>query len=114
MKGSLMKLLISLVCTGVLSFCNLAFSEHFTVSSANDYPYRNLIDRTDDVKVFYTETSKGFNCRVEVKLDNMKWVSVEKKMNKELFSDSPLSNCLSREVAEQMLLQSFLQFGRGL
>jgi hypothetical protein len=47
-------------------------------------------------------------------LGGMKWVSVEKKINKELINNELLSNCLSKETAEQILLQTYLQFGRGL
>jgi len=98
----------------MLLFCNSTFAEQLTVDTALNYPYKNLINRTDDVKIFYTTNNDNLTCRVEIKLDKMKWASVEKKINKTFFYHDPLTNCLSKESAEQILLQSFLQFGRGL
>ena len=72
MKKTLIKLLGVIACTSVLLFCDLAFSEHVTINVASDYPYRNLINRTDDVKVLYIENNDKFSCRVEVLLDNRK------------------------------------------
>lgn len=114
MKGLLKKSLQNIAYASVLLFCNLAIAEQLTVNVANNYPYKNLINRTDDVKIIYITNNKSFVCRVEVILGNMKWASVEKKISKEFFNNDPLSYCLSRELAEKILLQSSLQFGRGL
>jgi len=100
--------------TSVFLFCNLTVAEQVTVSVANKYPYKNLMGRTDDVKVFYTTNDKVFTCRVVVRLDNMKWTSVEKQISKQLFNNDPLSNCLSKDSAKRILTQTFIQFGQGL
>ncbi|WOH37264.1 hypothetical protein RI844_18175 [Thalassotalea fonticola] len=98
----------------IFLFLNLANAEHITVDTANKYPYNDLINRTDDVKVFYTNNDEKFSCKVEIVLDKMKWVSTEKKISKEFFYNDPLSNCLSRDKAKQILFQTFLEFGQGL
>jgi hypothetical protein len=109
-----MQLLKYIVITSILIVCNLACAEGLTVAEAKSYPYRNLIDRTDSVKIFYTTNDGEQSCRVEVALDKMKWISVKAVVKQDVFSEDKLSNCLSRGAAEQILFQTFLQFGRGL
>lgn len=114
MKEKLLKLLKNILITSVLLNSNLAKAADFTVNSANNYPYKNLVERTDAVKVFYTNNGGEQRCRVEVILKSMKWVSAEKKIDEGVFNKNKLSNCLPIKKAEQILLQTFLQFGRGL
>ncbi|AAZ27769.1 hypothetical protein [Colwellia psychrerythraea] len=114
MNDSLVKSFKTMYLTSVFLFCNLAGAEHFTVDRAENYPYKNLINRTDSLKVFYIMNGESFSCKVEAVLDNMMWVSPEKKISKELFYNDPLSNCLSREKAKQILSQTVLEFGQGL
>jgi len=114
MKKTLMKFIKNTAVISTLIFCQLANAEHIIVDMANNYPYKNLISRTDAVKVFYITNDGNRHCRVEVVLDKMKWTSADKEISKEAFNHEVLSNCLSREAAEQILFQTFLQFGRGL
>ncbi|MEW6998912.1 hypothetical protein AADZ86_14605 [Colwelliaceae bacterium BS250] len=114
MNEILTKLLNGMVFVSLLAFCNIAAAESITVHTANNYPYDNLINRTHQVKVFYTNSDKKMSCRVEVVLDEMKWTSAEMKINQKFSNNDLLSNCLSREAAEQILFQTFVQFGRGL
>ena len=114
MKKTLIHLTNIIALASIFLFVNLANAESITVHTANSYPYENLINRTHQVKVFYITNDENISCRVEVALDGMKWTSVEKNINKELFTPNILSNCLSKEAAEQILFQTFIQFGRGL
>jgi len=114
MKKTLAKSLKTIIFTAYLLLNNLAYAEHITVDSANNYPYKNLIKRTNDVKIFYIENDKSLTCRVEIVLDKMKWTSVEKKIKKNRVNSMLLSDCLPRKTAEEILLQTFLQFGQGL
>jgi len=91
-----------------------ANAEHFTIDSADNYPYKSLVERSNKVKVFYISNDENISCRVEVVLAKMTWSSTEKEISKELFNDNQLSNCLSKEAAKRILSQTFLQFGRGL
>ncbi len=97
-----------------LFLSSIANAQHFTVSNAADYPYKNLVNRTDQVKVFYTTNKQNISCRVEVELDKMTWSSAEKTILSEPSTNELLVNCLSRETAKQILTQTFLQFGQGL
>lgn len=98
----------------VFLFCNIVSAEKIQVDSAKDYPYKELINRAKIVNVFYIKNNGVISCKVEVVLEKTKFTSVEIKINKALYMNDVLSNCLSKETAKQMLLQSFLQFGRGL
>lgn len=116
MKEKIMKLLNIIVFLNVMLFCNPSNAESITVFSSSNHLYKNIINRTHAVKVFYIKNDESLSCRVEVVLvsGGMKWVSVEKNISKEFIDSELLSNCLSRETAEQILLQTYLQFGRGL
>jgi hypothetical protein len=89
-------------------------AEKIQVDSAKDYPYKDLINRANIVNVFYIKKNNVISCRVEIVLEKTKFTTVEIKLNKALYMNDVLSNCLSKETAQQLLLQSFLQFGRGL
>jgi hypothetical protein len=104
----------SLILMTFLLLCNLANAEHFSVGKTGNKHYKNLINRTDSIKVFYTMNNKDFSCKVEVVLNNMKWVSTERKISEELLFNDPLANCLSRDKAKQILVRTFLEFGQGL
>ena len=114
MKSASLNIFKTMYLISIFLFCNLASAEYFTVDRADNYPYKNLINRTDTLKVFYIMNGRRFSCKVEAVLDNMKWVSPEKNISKELFYNDPLSNCLSREKAKKILSQAFLEFGQGL
>jgi hypothetical protein len=92
----------------------MASSEQYTINEADNYPYENLTKRTGGIKIIYINSEKHIVCRVDVTLSNRIWSSEDKQVNKELFNHAPLTHCLSRESAEQLLVQSYLQFGRGL
>lgn len=114
MKNTLIKSFKNIALMGIFLFSNLASAEHITIDTANNYPYKDLINRTSDIKIIYSTNSESFSCKVEVVLDKMKWVSTEKNISKEIFYNDPLSNCLSSEKAKQILFQTFLEFGQGL
>lgn len=114
MKKILLEQLKIIAFASFLLVSNLAGAENITVHTASSYPYENLINRSHNVKVFYTTNDENISCRVEVVLDSMTWTSAEKEINKEFFNHDLLSNCLSKEAAEQILFQTFLQFGQGL
>lgn len=102
------------------------FFSHFSqaiegyVYSSKGYPYKNLIDKADGVKVYYQEDEvattslKAFstnassqddiiNCRVEVNWQGkvLKTESFRVKAGK--FEKEPLATCLPRGIAKQYL-----------
>jgi len=98
----------------MLSLSNWVIAEQITVIKADNYPYKHLINRSDEVKVLYTNDNGVVNCKIEVALDNMKWVSKEKIINVENIVDDLFCECLPKESAQQLLAQTFVQFGLGL
>ena len=95
-------------------FTNIAGAEHITINAANGYPYQNLMNRADEVKVFYITNGGSFTCNVQVTKGKRVWNSIEIKAEKVSFDKEPLVNCLSVEDAEQLLIQTYVQFGIGL
>ena len=114
MNNISIKFIKNIVFISITIFCQLAKAEHITVESANNYPYKNLVNRTDVVNVFYIINDEKQKCRVEVVLGQMKWTSEEKEIHQDVFNHDILATCLSKETAEQILVQTYLQFGRGL
>jgi len=114
MRKTSIQFLKYLAITSSLIIVQLAAAEKTTINTANTYPYKNLINRSDTVNIFYIQKNESSRCKVEVVLKNMKWTSAEKEVSKETFNDNILSHCLSKETAEQILHQTFLQFGQGL
>ena len=114
MKLVITNLLKIITIITVFLFCNIVSAEKIQVDSAKDYPYKDLINRANIVNVFYIKKNNVISCRVEIVLEKTKFTTVEIKLNKALYMNDVLSNCLSKETAQQLLLQSFLQFGRGL
>ena len=114
MKNTLTELFNNIPLASILLFCSVANADHITISTANNYPYKNLINRTDNINISYITNDENTRCKVEILLGKIKWISTENIINKEFFNDNILSNCLSRETAEQILFQTYIQFGRGL
>jgi hypothetical protein len=114
MKLVMTNLLKNMAIVIVSLFCNIVSAEKIQVDSAKDYPYKDLINRANIVNVFYIKKNNVISCWVEIVLEKTKFTTVEIKLNKALYMNDVLSNCLSKETAKQLLLQSFLQFGRGL
>lgn len=110
----LIKSLKTQIIISFLLISNIAKAEHVMIFSASDYPYKNLIKRTDEVKIFYINNDEGLSCRAEIKRNNQKWTTALQHPNKEAFDHDPLAHCLSSDTAEQILTQTFIQFGRGL
>jgi len=80
----------------------------------NTTPYTELVKRSDNVKIFYTDDLEQINCRVEIILGNQLWKTSSQKTDKQTFLDKPLMSCLSHEKAKQLLSRTFIEFGIGL
>jgi len=114
MKNQLTKSINIIILASVFLFCVLANAEHITIPTANNYPYTNLINRTDNINISYITKDGNTICKVDILLGKIKWTPAENIISKEFFNDNILSNCLSRETTEQILFQTYIQFGRGL
>jgi hypothetical protein len=91
------------------SFCaseSYAESE-IKLFSSEGYPYKLLINRTDSVKILFTESKEGIACRVEV-AKSMKYQITELvNVTKEQFEQKPLASCLPRVQAKSILASTF-------
>jgi len=114
LRNTYIKAIKFILLTVAAIFCSLALAEHSFVDSSEVNYYEKLINRTDAIKVFYTNDGDNFHCNVEVVLNKMKWVSTEKEISESLLYRASLSHCLSPDSAKNILSQTFLEFGQGL
>lgn len=82
--------------------------------TTNISPYKELMKRSDEVKIFYTDNLRNINCRVEITLGNTIWKTSPQKLDKQTFMNKPLMSCLSNKKAKQLLARTFINFGIGL
>ncbi|WDD97559.1 hypothetical protein [Thalassomonas actiniarum] len=80
------------------------------VYSAQGYPYKLLINRADEVKIFYREHETGIRCHVEVSRNSEKMMSVAVEVTAEQFEQLPLTSCLPRKAAKALLAGTFSQY----
>ncbi|WP_281558423.1 hypothetical protein [Thalassomonas sp. RHCl1] len=80
------------------------------VYSAQGYPYKLLINRADEVKIFYREHKTGISCHVEVSRNREKMTSVKVEVTAEQFEQLPLASCLPRKAAKTLLANTFSQY----
>ncbi|KGJ95729.1 hypothetical protein [Thalassotalea sp. ND16A] len=73
----------------------------------NDRMNMALLSNTGGVKIFYREDGGEINCRVEF-LWNQETVEYAMvRVSKIAFSKQPLTSCLAKEDAKQLLLSTF-------
>ncbi|WDE10292.1 hypothetical protein [Thalassomonas haliotis] len=80
------------------------------VYSAQGYPYKLLINRADEVKIFYREHKSGIYCYVQVSRKGEKMTSEEVEVTAEQFEQLPLASCLPRKAAKVILASTFSQY----
>ena len=71
------------------------------------YPYQGLVDRSEQVTIFYKESINNVRCRVEVSQNGEVWRGVEREISLKKFSNKPLSACLKRGDAKKLLAKTF-------
>ncbi|WDE07078.1 hypothetical protein SG34_009400 [Thalassomonas viridans] len=80
------------------------------VYSAQGYPYKLLINRADEVKIFYREHEAGISCHVEISRNREKITSEKVEVSAEQFEQLPLASCLPRKAAKALLAITFSQY----
>lgn len=78
-----------------------------TVYTQQGYPYAGLVKRSELVKIVYTETGGDINCRVEVLQDGKVWQGEANTTSAKKFNQKPLSSCLNRQSAKQLLANTY-------
>lgn len=99
---------ISLILSLTLT-SGFVYAETEMLYSEKGYPYKNLINRSDKVKIIYSEKDASVDCRVEVELQGTTWKSNSLQVKKQDFETAPLSSCLGREKAKQMLASTYAE-----
>ena len=93
--------------TAIAGIDSTSQSQIDKVYTSKGYPYKNLLNRSEQVKIFYRQDDRNIHCRVEVAVGNTIVKSVASKVNQQSFEDTPLSSCLSRDQAKQILASTF-------
>ncbi|REL27322.1 hypothetical protein DXX93_12610 [Thalassotalea euphylliae] len=77
--------------------------------SHQGYPYKQLINRANQVKLSFTESKakKLVTCRVNVALGNEVFDSPKVTVTNAAFTEKPLASCLARNQAKAWLAASF-------
>ena len=71
--------------------------------SSQGYPYKNLLSKTDLIKIIYTQEQDNVECSVELELDDLHLKSQSRTTSKDKFTQAPLASCLKRKQAKMWL-----------
>jgi hypothetical protein len=77
------------------------------VYTQKGYPYEGLVDRSEQVTIFYTESVNKVSCRVEVSQNGQTWRGVQRNTSVKSFTQKPLRACLDRVDAKKLLANTF-------
>lgn len=77
------------------------------VYTQKGYPYEGLVDRSEQVTIFYTKGADNISCRVEVSQDGQIWQGEERNTSLKKFTLKPLRACIDREEAKKLLAKTF-------
>lgn len=110
MKSINLKALIIVITliTSVTSNAESSKTPHYEqLFSSMGYPYKLLINRTDTVKIIYSENVNNINCKVIVSWSEKEVQTPITQTTKEKFKDKPLASCLARKEAKLILARTF-------
>lgn len=77
------------------------------VYTQEGYPYADLIRRSEQVNLIYTESENEVNCRVEVSNNGQVWQGAKRVAKLKNFKNKPLQSCLARPVAKKLLANTY-------
>jgi hypothetical protein len=107
-KVSIMKILAFtsiILFTSTNSLAELNQTEK--VYTQEGYPYKGLLDRSEQVKIFYTKGIDTVSCRVEVSQNGQIWQGEEHNTSLKKFTQKPLGACMNRVDAKKLLANTF-------
>lgn len=93
--------------TAIAGIDSTSQSQIDKVYTSKGYPYKNLLNRSKQVKIFYRQDDNNIHCRVEVAVGDTIVKSATNAVNLQSFEDTPLSSCMSRDQAKQILASTF-------
>jgi hypothetical protein len=71
------------------------------------YPYKLLINRTDIIKIIYSESDDNISCKVIISWNEQELQTSLTHITKEQFNKKPLASCLPRKEAKVILARTF-------
>lgn len=71
------------------------------------YPFEGLVNRSEEVAIFYTKQAETISCYVEVSQNGQIWKGEEKSTNLKTFTQKPLRSCMERDAAKKLLANTF-------
>ncbi|GAA6186474.1 MULTISPECIES: hypothetical protein [Alteromonadaceae] len=87
---------------------NAKNSEQLETKYSNQgYPYKMLIDRSDSIKILFTEKSESVRCAVRFNQGDIEQQTTYLDVNKTDFKKQPLVSCLPRFQAKAWLKRTF-------
>lgn len=101
------KLTLILMFISLNAIISNASAQSEKIYSEKGYPYKEVINRTNEVKIIYTENSQQVACKVLISLQNGTYQSTEKEVSKKAFDSAPLASCLARSEAKTVLAKTF-------
>lgn len=108
MKSTTLKLIVTVLSSVIIGGNALAnVNKNLTVSSG--YPYQDLVQRFDEVRIRYSDTDAldQIVCSVELTLNQEEYESVTSTVSTRDFESAPLKTCISRKQAKSFLAMTF-------
>ncbi len=102
------KSIIISVISSLFLVMTIQASEEIQMYSEAGYPYKNLIHKSQSVKIFFTEKEQNISCRVNVSLPSQSTTSNTIEVSKKQFEATPLASCLPRDQAKKLLAFAYL------
>jgi hypothetical protein len=101
------KFIIMLTVISLNALISNASAQPERIFSEKGYPYKEMIKRTDQVKIIYTENARVVACKVLISFDQGIFESTQKDVSKKAFDSAPLASCLARSEAKTVLAKTF-------
>lgn len=108
MKNRTLRLFAGVLLSVITSGHALANVNH-NLTDSSGYPYRDLVQRFDEVKIRYSDADElnRINCSVEVKLQSQGFTASTQTARAKDFDSTPLKTCISRGEAIELLAKTF-------
>jgi hypothetical protein len=72
--------------------------------SQDGYPYSNLIETAEQVRIRYIDKDQGIECQVEVINNQQRWMLDKQWASKEDFAAKPFRSCVNRNKVKELLV----------
>ncbi|CAM4205850.1 hypothetical protein [Pseudoalteromonas byunsanensis] len=73
------------------------------INTTEGYPYKNIIFKAERVELHYSQLDNKVECKVVVSDKMRVYTSDVQQVSQQKFSRSPMSACMTRRTAKQVL-----------